>query len=37
MKAEIKRFIKMMFTWFLSGNNLSMTMLKNVIGGIRYA
>lgn len=33
MKAEIKRFIKMMFTWFLSGNNLITIMLKNVIRG----
>lgn len=38
MKAKIKQFIKLILTYFLSGNNLVPTMLRNVMGGgIRYA
>lgn len=36
MKAGIKEFIKMIFTWCCGGNNILFFMLKNVIrGGIR--
>lgn len=33
MKAKIKQFIKLILTYFLSGNNLVPTMLRNVMGG----
>lgn len=37
MKAGIKEFIKMIFTWCCGGNNILFFMLKNVIRGGEFA